>query len=231
METRVELWIQGKTTPAIKKKVRDLTKMNTPNKREIKIRRDEIDDSLIIIRFNSYSGKSDKLAGEIMKSYALYLDNYSDITIMFETKKKGLDRAIDRITKKDVIEKIREFYSLLDDKNWIQLQLFFLDKIEYLEFQKGTRIRTKTGKRISSNRYLSKKEKSLQGIITKHNLKESNLSKRGGLIICEIDYLMQIIKNDGVEEKLLKGKQEFGIVSISDELKISKIADEREKQH
>lgn len=62
-------------------------------------------------------------------------------------------------------------------------------------------------------------------------MKESNLSKRGGLIICEIDYLMQIIKNDGVEEKLLKGKQEFGIVSISDELKISKIADEREKQH
>lgn len=66
-----------------------MTKTNTPNKREIKIRRDEIDDSLIIIRFNSYSGKSDKLAGEIMKSYALYLDNYSDITIMFETKKKG----------------------------------------------------------------------------------------------------------------------------------------------
>lgn len=74
-----------------------------------------------------------------------------------------MDRAIDRITKKDVIEKIREFYSLFDDKNWIQLQLFFLDKIEYLEFQKGTRIRTKTGKRISSNRYLSKKEKVCRG--------------------------------------------------------------------
>ena len=46
MKTRVELWIQGEVTPAIKKEVRDLTKMNTPDKREIKIRRDEIDDSL-----------------------------------------------------------------------------------------------------------------------------------------------------------------------------------------
>jgi hypothetical protein len=47
MKTRVELWVQGEITAAIKKEVRDLTKMNTPNKREIKIRRDEIDDRLL----------------------------------------------------------------------------------------------------------------------------------------------------------------------------------------
>ena len=231
MNTRVELWIQKEVTPAIKKVVRDLTKMNTPNKREIKIRKDKIDDRLLIIKFNSYSGKSDKLAGEIMKSYSLYLDNYSDITVTFETRKGGLDRAIDGITKNEVIRKIREFYSLLDDKNWIKLQLFFLDRIEYLESREGTRIRHRTGKTISSNRYLSNKEKALQGMITNHKLKESNLSRRDGLIVCKVDYLMQIIKSDGVEEKLLKGKQKFGIVYISGELKISKIVDGRKKRH
>ena len=231
METRVELWIEGGITPTVKKEVRDLTKMNASNNKEIKIWPDEIDDDLLIIRFNSHSGKSDELAGEIMKSYSLYLDNYSDITVMFETRKKGLDRATDGITKKEVIEKIGEFYSLLDDKNWIQLQLFFLDKIEYLECQEGPRIRNRTGKRISSNRYLSQKEKSLQRVITNHKLNKNNLSKRGGLIVCEVDYLMERINMDGVEEKPLKGKQEFGIVSISDKLKISRIANGRKKSY
>ncbi len=229
MKTRVELWIQGKITPAIKKEVRDLTKMNTPNKREIKIRRDEIDDSLLIIRFNSYSGKSGELTGQIIKSYSLYLDKYSDITVGFETSKKGVDRSTDGITKKEVLNKIREFYRLLDDKNWTQLQLLFLDKIDYLESQEGTRIRNKIGKKISSNKYLNQKEKSLQDIITNHKLEENNLSKRHGLIVCEVDYLMQIIRKDGEEENTLKGKQEFRIVPISGELKISKITDERKR--
>jgi len=230
MNTRVELWIQGKVTPAIKKEVRDLTKINTSNKREIKIREDEIDDSLLIIRFNSYSGKSGELAEQIMKSYSLYMDKYSDITVAFETRRKGLDKATDGITKKEVIDKIEEFYRLLDDKNWAQLQSFFLDKIEYLESQDGARIRNKVGKKISSNKYLKQKEKSLWGIITNHRLKENNLSKRYGLIVCEVDYIMQIIKKDSEEEKTLKGKQEFRIGSISGKLKISKITDIT-KQH
>ena len=229
MKTRVELWIQGEITPAIKKEVRDLTKMNTPNKREIKIKRDEIDDSLLIIRFNSYSGKSGELAEQIMKSYSLYLDKYSDITIGFETRKRGLDKSTDGITKKEVLDKIGEFYRLFDDKNWGQLQLLFLDKIEYLEYQEGTRMRNKVGKRTSSNRYLNQKEKSLQGIITNHTLKEISLSKRYGLIVCEVDYLMQATIEDYEKENTLKGKQEFRMQSISGELKISKITDERKK--
>jgi len=229
MKTRVELWIQGEITPAIKKEVRYLTKMNTPDKREIKIRRDEIDDSLLIIRFNSYSGKSGELAEQIMKSYSLYLDKYSDIAIGFETRRRGVDKATDGITKKEVLDKIGEFYRLLDDKNWKQLQLLFLDKIEYLESQERARIRNKAWKKISSNRYLNQKQKSLQGIITKHNLKETNLSKRYGLIVCEVDYLVQVIRKDGEKENTLKGKQEFRMLFISGELKISKITDERKK--
>ena len=231
MKTRVKLWIQGEITPAIKKEVRDLTKMNTPDKREIKIRRDKIDDSLLIIRFNSYSGKSGELAEQIMKSYSLYLDKYNDIAIGFETRRRGLDKATDGITKKEVLDKIGEFYRLLDDKNWKQLQLLFLDKIEYLESQEGAGIRNKAWKKISSNRYLNQKQKSLQGIITNHNLKESNLSKRYGLIVCEVDYLVQVIRKDGEKENTLKGKQEFRMLSISGELKISKITDERKKEY
>lgn len=45
METRVELWIEGGITPAVKKEVRDLTKMNTSKKKKIEIWRDEIDDA------------------------------------------------------------------------------------------------------------------------------------------------------------------------------------------
>jgi hypothetical protein len=232
MKTRVELWIQGEITSTIKKEVRDLTKMNTPNKREIKIRRDAIDDGLLIIRFNSYSGKSDELAGQIMKSYSMYLDKYSDITVAFETRRNGLDKSTDGITKKEVLNKIGEFYRLIDDKNWTQIQSLFLGKIEYLESQEGARIRNKVGKKISSNSYLNQKEKSLQGIITNHKLEVSNLSKRYGLIVCEVDYLMQIIRKDGKEKSTLKkGKQEFRMVFISGELKISKITDERKKRY
>jgi len=147
MNTRVELWVQGKVTPAIKKEVRDLTKINTSNKREIKIRKDEIDDSLLIIKFNSYSGKSGELAEQIMKSYSLYLDKYSDITVAFETRRNRLDKATDGITKKEVIDKIQEFYRLLDDKSWAKPQSLFLDKIEYLESQEEAIIRNKVGKK------------------------------------------------------------------------------------
>jgi len=227
MDTQVELWIEGGITPEVEKEVRDLTKMNTSNKKEVKIWSDEIDDNLLIIRFNSRSGKSDKLASEIMKSYSLYLDNYSDITVMFETRKKGLNKATDGVTKKEVIEKIKEYYCLLDHKNWIQLQLLFLDKIKYLQFQEGTELINRTGKTILSNKYLIQKEKSLKGIITNHKLNSYDLSKKGGLILCEIDYWMQRIKEDGIEEEPLKGIQEFGIVSISNELKISKIVNKR----
>lgn len=229
MKTRVELWIHGEVTPVIEKEVRDLTKINTPNERGIKINRDEIDDSLLIIRFNSYSGKSGELAEQIMKSYSLYLDKYSDIAIGFETRKKGIDKSTDGITKKEVLDKIGEFYRLLDDKNWAQLQLLFLDKIEYLECQEGARITNEIGKKTSSNRYLNQKEKRLQGVITNHTLKEVRLSKRYGLIACEVDYLIQETVEDCEKENISMGKQEFRMQSIAGELKISKITDERKK--
>ena len=129
METRVDLWIEGGITPAIKKQVRDLTEMNTTNKKGIKVRQDKIDERLLIITFNSRPGKAEYLADEILKSYSLYLDNYSDITVMFGRREKGLDSAADRITKREVVKKIREFYRLLDDKNWTQIELLLPNKI------------------------------------------------------------------------------------------------------
>lgn len=87
METRVKLKLREKVTTAIKKEVRELTKMNTPNKKEIKIEKDKIDDQLLIIRFNSHKGKSDEIAGKIIKSYSLYLESYSDIAVYFNTKR------------------------------------------------------------------------------------------------------------------------------------------------
>ena len=83
METHVKLWLSETITPAIKKEVRDLTKMNTPDKSAIKIIQDEINDHLLIIRFHSYKGKSDEVAGQIIKSYALYLSSYSHIAVSF----------------------------------------------------------------------------------------------------------------------------------------------------
>jgi hypothetical protein len=227
METRVELRVQGKITPKIEKQARSLTEANTPDKEGIEVRKDKIDDSLLIIRFNSYPGKTSELADKIMKSYSLYLDDYSDIAVMFKTTRNRLDRTTDGTTKEEVIETISAFYRLFDDKDWGQLQSLLLDNIDYSEFQERTIFRSRIGKRISSKSYLSRKEKSLQGAITKHELTKLNLSKRMGLIVCEVDYSVRIARSDGGKERLLKGKQEFGIVAIAGELKISEIAEGR----
>lgn len=219
METRVELRLNAKINSSIIKEVRELSKPNTSDKKKIKVIADKIDDHLLIIRFNSYSGKSYEIAGSIMKSYSLYLDSYSDISVYFKTRRNDLTKSTDNLSKRDIKKKVNQFILTLNTKNWELLKKCLTQHVE-ISFSKETNLKRKYIKNITISKFKSDIEQYFKDNKTKYKICKYEFEKKGA-IICKINYHNQIQKHTEIKQQYQV--YELEMIMVEKELKISKI--------
>lgn len=189
MNTEIHLWLSQKSTKEIIKEVKELTKSNTSDNKTIKIIKDNLDDKLLVIRFKSFTGKQIDLADSIIKSYSHFLEEYSDISVSFETKTK-LFSPLKKgsITKEDVVKFIAEYFKLLDEKKINLLVEYFDDKVLLSEKNAANRL---TETKITTESYLSKIQKELSNLETNHIIKEIEIQKTYKGIECSFKHEIQ----------------------------------------
>lgn len=219
MKTRVELKLSERVSPKIIKEVRSLSEMNTSEKSKIEVWKDNVDDKLLIVKFDSHRGKSGDIAGEIMKSYSLYLESYSDIAVSFGTRFDDFKIKLDEITKEDVIDLVIRFNKTFDSKDWGLMSDCLGEKLE-LDYMS---LRGRPKRKSKSEKYISDRKKGMRGLKTIHKTKNHELSKDGSEIRCECDFEIERYEIEGDDFFHSYGQYNFGVNLIDSNLKIVKI--------
>lgn len=228
MNTEVKLWLNKKATKEIIKEVKDLTKSNASDNKTIKILKDQLDDQLLIIRFKSFLGKQMDLADSIIKSYSHFLEEYKDISVGFETKRRPFSPLKKgTITQKDVIKAVEQYCKLLDKKKWDLLVEYFGKRINLGRKTADDRI-IKT--ESTSKSYLTNIQKNLSNLKTNHVVKEFEIRRTDNQIKCTCKFEIKrfLLEKDMYLHSY--GKFVFGLYSVSkDEFKIVEITQIVEK--
>lgn len=218
MKTKVELRLDQKVNAKIIKQVLRLSKVNTSESNEdVEILKDELDDKILIIKFESQTGKQSDLAYEILKSYSHFLDSYNDISIYFETKRKKLGE--EKITKNDVVKLVENFCRSFDERDWDLMFECLGEKIE-VDYQS---FRGKPKHILKSVKYIAQRKIGLEGLKTKHRIKNYKTSRYGEDIKCESDFEIKRYEIGSEEYYHSYGKYEFWIKKKKGKIKIFKI--------
>ncbi len=91
MRARVQLTFNRPVDAALKKRVREASKSNTPDARTVSIRLDPVDPCTLYATFLRYPGRQVDIVDDIFGAYKFRFAELDDTTIYFETKNKLFD--------------------------------------------------------------------------------------------------------------------------------------------